>query len=259
MQNKIVKVADDFWNIRGSFKIKGLLDIGTHASLIRKKSGKFLILDSLSLDEQTLKSVYDLTRQGEDVEEVLNLHPFHTIHVKKMHEQFPQAKHYGTRRHIEKEPQLSWQELKVEDLKLQDSLREDLLFSIPRGVDFISTNENLHFSSVLAYHHHSRTIHVDDTFTYILLPKALNRVGVQNPLSFHLTLAKVLEHQSGAVEEFERWAKDLAENWKEAKNLCAAHSGNLLDQAPGSLKHKILQALEKVRPKLIKHQEKFSS
>ena len=32
MSDRILQVADDFWNIRGSFKIGGLVDIGTQAS-----------------------------------------------------------------------------------------------------------------------------------------------------------------------------------------------------------------------------------
>jgi hypothetical protein len=33
MTDKILKISDNFWNIRGEFKVFGLLNIGTHASL----------------------------------------------------------------------------------------------------------------------------------------------------------------------------------------------------------------------------------
>ena len=36
---RILKLSADFWNIRGSFKLGGLLDIGTQASLLRLASG----------------------------------------------------------------------------------------------------------------------------------------------------------------------------------------------------------------------------
>ena len=77
---KILQLSDDFWNIRGSFKIAGLIDIGTQASLIRRENGKFVFLDSYTLGGAVRKEVDELTNAGEDVEAVLNLHPFHTIH-----------------------------------------------------------------------------------------------------------------------------------------------------------------------------------
>jgi hypothetical protein len=42
---KLIKVADSFMNIRGSFKI-GPLDVGSQASLVKRKSGKWLLLDA---------------------------------------------------------------------------------------------------------------------------------------------------------------------------------------------------------------------
>ena len=36
MRPHIIKVSEHFWNIRGSFKIGGLIDIGTQASLVRR-------------------------------------------------------------------------------------------------------------------------------------------------------------------------------------------------------------------------------
>jgi hypothetical protein len=38
------------------------------------------------------------------------------------------------------------------------------------SVDFISDNENHNFSSVLAYHLASKTLHVDDTLILLRLP-----------------------------------------------------------------------------------------
>jgi hypothetical protein len=33
MTDKIVKISDTFWNVRGEFRVFGLLNIGTQASL----------------------------------------------------------------------------------------------------------------------------------------------------------------------------------------------------------------------------------
>lgn len=46
MADRIVEISEDFWNIRGSFKIGGLLDIGTQASLARLGDGRYVLLDS---------------------------------------------------------------------------------------------------------------------------------------------------------------------------------------------------------------------
>src|SRR5665811_2276474 len=89
MSSKILQIADNFWNIRGSFKIAGFVDIGTHASLVKRKNGKFIFLDSYTFSGDTQREIDELTDDGNDVEAVLNLHPFHTIHVSKMHERYP--------------------------------------------------------------------------------------------------------------------------------------------------------------------------
>ena len=39
MSEQILKISDEFWNIRGDFKIGGFLNIGTHASLVRRTKG----------------------------------------------------------------------------------------------------------------------------------------------------------------------------------------------------------------------------
>ncbi len=258
MSAKVIQIADSFWNIRGSFKIAGFIDIGTQASLVRLASGKFVFLDSYTLGGAVLKKVNQLTSDGKDVVAVLNLHPFHTIHVPWMHEHYPDAKHYGTARHLSKFPELKWQAGRTEDQKTQTKFAKDFEFSVPRGVEFISDDENVHFSSVLVFHPSSRTIHVDDTLMYIRLPMLLRFLGLPDALSFHPTLASVLEKRAGAVHDFRRWANELADNWQNAKHLCAAHTAALAtkDQQV-SIRDRIIEALDKVEPKLEKHERKY--
>jgi hypothetical protein len=50
----------------------------------------------------------------------------------------------------------SIQALRTEDPELHAQFAEDFEFSVPRGVDFISANENVHFSSVLVLHRRPR-------------------------------------------------------------------------------------------------------
>jgi len=152
MRSHIIQVADDFWNVRGSFKIGGVVDIGTQASLVRRGNGKFVFLDSYTLSGDVEREVLALTNGGKDVEAILNVHPFHTVFARKMHERFPHAKLYGTERHLSRSPELPWEGLCTEDSELHAMFADDFEFSVPRGVDFISTNENVHFSSVLVLH-----------------------------------------------------------------------------------------------------------
>jgi len=258
MSSKIIQIADNFWNIRGSFKIAGFIDIGTQASLVRLESGKFVFLDSYTLSDAVQKEIDELTNNGKDVVAVLNLHPFHTIHVEWMFERYPDAKHYGTARHLSKFPDLQWQQTCTEDAETQAMFSGDFEFSVPRGVDFISDDENVHFSSVLVFHPTSRTIHVDDTLMYIRLPLLMRFFGLPDALSFHPTLAKVLEKRAGAVHDFQEWMLALAEDWKDAENLCAAHTATLTMGAnDASIHERMLKALHKVETTLKAHERQY--
>ena len=257
MGSKLIQIADNFWNIRGSFKVAGFIDIGTQASLVRLASGKFVFLDSYTLSGSVQHEVDQMTNHGENVVAVLNLHPFHTIHVNWMFEHYPNASHFGTARHLSKFPDLNWQPSCTEDPATHAMFTADFEFSVPRGVDFISDDENVHFSSVLAYHPSSRTIHVDDTLMYIRLPLVMRFFGLPDALSFHPTLAKVLEKREGAVQDFRNWFEELAENWQSVENLCAAHTASLVAQKDLSIHGRMLKAMVKVEKTLKTHESKY--
>jgi len=259
MRPHVLQIANDFWNIRGSFKIAGVVDVGTQASLVRRGNGKFVFLDSYALSGTVEREVLELTNDGSDVEAILNVHPFHTVFVPKMHARFPNARLYGTVRHLSRFPELPWEEQRTEDTALHVMFANDFDFSIPRGVDFISANENVHFSSVLVLHRGSKTIHVDDTLMYIRLPKAARLLGRTDMMSFHPTLGKALERRAGATRDFREWVEELAERWRDAENLCAAHTATLTaekNRGP-SIHDRVLQALGKVRKTLEAHKRKY--
>ena len=259
MKHRVIQVADGFWNIRGSFKIGGILDVRTHVSLIERSNGKFIFLDAYTLSDAVDQQVRELTDDGEKVEAILNLHPFHTVHVQPMHERFPKARLYGTARHLSRFPDLPWESLRTEDPELHAMFAEDLDFSIPRGVDFISDNEKVHFSSVLALHRESGTIHVDDTLIYARLPGVVRMFGKTDLMRFHPTLAKALERRSGAAQDFRQWAEELAERWRDARNLCAAHTAVLLEEKnQGATIHaRMLGALDQVASTLRKAEARY--
>lgn len=258
MESKIIELDDDFWNIRGSFKIGGIVDIGTQASLVRRANGKFVFLDSCALSPASLQKINALTDGGKDIEAILNVHPFHTVHVTSMHERYPHASLYGTARHREKFPELPWQSACTEDAELQSLFAEDFDFSVPSGVDFISANDNIHFSSVLVFHRASKTIHVDDTLMLMRLP-VISWLGKGRLLSFHPTLAKALQRRAGAAQDFRQWAEQLAESWQAAENLCAAHMTIMKGRSNSgkSISLRVLGALDRVEKVLAAHERKY--
>lgn len=257
MTDKMIKITDDFYNIRGEFRVLGLLNIGTQASLVRRKNGKFVLLDAYTFNEDIKQQVNAITDGGNDIEAIINLHPFHTVHVESTQALYPHAKLYGTTRHIDKFPKLPWCIELTNSPEFAALYDEDFEFSVPKGVDFISDNEHLHFSSVLAYHRASKTIHVDDTFMYLKLPGLLS-VLKSPELAFHMTLSKTLEKRKGSADDFRLWAANLAEQWQDAEVLCAAHSHTLRakNQSP-SIAAMMMNALQKVEKTLQQHEQKF--
>lgn len=258
MTEQVLQISDDFWNIRGNFKIGGVINIGTHASLVRCNKGKYVLLDAYTLKGKVKKQVDAITNNGKDIVAIINLHPFHTVHVQKAHKQYPEAKLYGTRRHVDKFPKLPWQTESTESKEFAALFEDDFDFSVPAGVDFISSNPNLHFSSVLAYHRASKTIHSDDTLMYLKFPGIVGVIK-KPEVSFHMTLSKTLEKRAGAAKDFRLWATQIAEQWEDAENLCAAHSATLLASKIKyvSVANKIRGALQKVERTLQAHEKKF--
>jgi hypothetical protein len=253
----VIEVAEGFWNIRGSFKVGGLIELGTQCSLVRRASGKYLLLDAIALSEPVARWLDERTDGGAAIEAVLHLHPFHTLHVRGLHERYPRATLYGTARHAQRASDLPWASLRTDAPALHALFADDLDFTVPRGVDFISSDENVHFASVLAIHRASKTLHVDDTLIYARLPFVLRFMG-PDTTRFHPTLAKVLERRAGAAKDFRAWARELVERARDVENLCAAHTHALLARhdTGAPIATRIEQALAKVEPVLAAHERK---
>lgn len=128
------------------------------------------------------------------------------------------------------------------------------------GVDFISSNDSIHFSSVVAYHKESKSIHVDDTFMFIPFPDSARFFFFkQGTVQLHPTLAAALEPRKGASQDFRKWMNSVSEEWGDAENLCAAHTGNLLhqDNTGESIKSRLKWALLLVAPVLWLHDLRY--
>jgi hypothetical protein len=253
----VIHVGEGFWNIRGSLKIGGILDVKTHASLVRRQRGGYVMLDACELDDEVKRWIGEETNGGADIEAVLHLHPFHTVFVRALHEAYPKAKLYGTARHKRLASELSWEAEETDHDALHALFADDLDFSVPRGVDFIPKNENLHFSSVLAFHTASKTLHVDDTLCYAKLPAPFSW-WKKEMLAFHPSLAKVLEPRAGAVRDFREWTVELMARVRSVENLCAAHTSVLLRDAGGpSVADRVADAVRGLEGKLAAHERKY--
>ncbi len=161
---------------------------------------------------------------------------------------FSHAKLYGTARHHTLLPELSWAPERTESEAFARLFEGDFDFMVPAGVDFVPSNEQLHFASVLAFHRATRVLHVDDTLNYFSLPW-----GAQ--LAFHPTLGRVLERRAGAASDFRRWADRLVERTTDVDRVCAAHNRIT---APGvSVVDEVRAALQRVEGTLQKHERKY--
>lgn len=186
-----------------------------------------------------------LTDNGQKVEAVLNLHPFHTVHCAQMAKDFPQAIFYGSSRHHTKVPEVQWAEDLVESEAVAQRYPE-LEFSIVRGIDYISSNEMIHAGSLLAYHPASKSLHVDDTF---ISPPIKALEAILPELMLHPTTKQALKDKPNAGQQYCDWATNLAHEWQDVRHFCAAHS-HLVTFHKGEFKKSLLKAINKARPKL---------
>jgi hypothetical protein len=72
-------------------KLAGIINIGTHVSIVRLRTGRFVFLDSYPLNGEGRDQLLGLTKGGALVEAVFNLHPFHTLHCEAMARDSPKA------------------------------------------------------------------------------------------------------------------------------------------------------------------------
>lgn len=256
MTDKVLDLGEGFWNIRGSFRLGGIVDIGTQCSLVQLNSGRFVFLDSYALSGESKAQVMALTDEGQQVEAVLNLHPFHTTHCKQMAQDFPKATFYGSSRHHTQVPEIDWSEDLVESEAVAQRYPE-LEFSLPQGIYYISPNEMIHAGSLLAFHPASASLHVDDTFvtppTKLRKAKFLKRILPE--LTLHPTTKQALTDAPNAGEQYCDWVSNLAHQWRETRHFCAAHSG-MVKFDSGDFEHALLTAINKARPKLEKRNRK---
>ncbi|CAF2103303.1 unnamed protein product [Rotaria magnacalcarata] len=75
-KNELHQIGSGFWNVRGRFKILAkLVDIETHMSFIQLHNGKFLVIDTIELNDKLRQEINHLTDNGDKIEANVGLHP----------------------------------------------------------------------------------------------------------------------------------------------------------------------------------------
>jgi hypothetical protein len=151
--------------------LKGIIDKGTHMSLIRLNSGKFLVLDTINLTPAVKQEFDTLTENGAKIEAIIATHPFHTMSFHAFHALYPNPKYYGTPRHLRAIAEIPWAG-SVEDRVVQKLWEPEVEMRIPAGSEFNNPlpPDSNHFSNVFVFHRKSRSVHNDDTVMFCTHP-----------------------------------------------------------------------------------------
>lgn len=250
------RISDTFWNLRGHHRIGGVLDVGTHMSVVRRPDGRFVVIDGIALDDAQRHELLALTDQGRAVDAVVHVHPFHTLHVEAIHRLLPAARLHGTERHRRQAPDLPWAGAPVESWGEGHALADVLELSVPDGVRFTFPDERVHTASVLVRHPLGGIVHVDDTLNVMAPPRFLRRVLPQSTLRMHPLLARALDPVPGAADAYAAWARGLAAQWADTRIVCAAHS-SVRHLPEGGFAREVLAALDRVSGTLDRHRARY--
>jgi len=246
MSKLVVPVGNGFWNIRGSYNVLlGLIDIGTHMSLIQLSSGKFLVIDTIALSPSMKLEIDAMTDNGNNIEAVIGTHPFHTLYFNDFYKHYPQPQYYGTPRHIRNLKDIPWAG-SLNDCEVRNKWSPDVEMRIPAGAEFVAPEPERtnHFISVFVYHPASRTLHVDDTIMVAVEPGLLLRLAgfKHGDLSFHPSIkGPGLHPTEEAPFQFRDWMLKVLSDW-DIDNICAAHTGNKIGGSAAALKKLVVDA-----------------
>jgi hypothetical protein len=250
--SNIIEIGTNFKNVRASLKVLPFLDIGTHMSLIKLSTGKFVIIDTILVSDSDKAILDELTSNGDNIEAVIGTHPFHTLYFNQFYKWYPKAKYYGTPRHLRLLTDVPWTGDITQNLQLYDT--EEIFMRIPDGSDIDPKDEN-HFACVFVYHQSSKTLHVDDTIMCYESPGCfLRTIGCRaGQVSFWLGgLAKGIKPIKGAPDQFRTFMESILTDW-DIDNLVTAHTGNKI----GNAKDAIRATLQAATPTLDKLAKKY--
>ncbi len=244
-----VEIGPGFWNLRSSFTMAcGLIDIGTHMSLLKLNSGKYLVIDTCDVSGTAKAQIDQITNNGELIEGVVATHPFHTIYFPAFYRLYPNVKYYGTPRHLRNQPSIPWAG-DVNNIAVRNQWESEGVFmKIPHGAEFAQPAESNHFSAVMVFHKESRTVHDDDTIMFFSGAGGCILRCAKSPGTMEFWDLKAgLLPEKDAPLRFKAWVEEVLREW-DFDNLCAAHTGNKI----GGAKQQLQAVLTAAVPQLEK-------
>ncbi|KAJ3192790.1 hypothetical protein HK101_005964 [Irineochytrium annulatum] len=250
--HKAKEITPGFFNLRTSFtRLMGMLDIGTHMSFLKLNSGKFLVIDTVELNDQSKAEVDRITDNGKLIEAVVATHPYHTLYFPAFYKLYPDAKYYGTPRHLKVQPEIPWAG-DVNEESVRKLWEPEIEMRIPEGSEFVYPlpETSNHFNNVFVFHKASRTVHVDDTILISNSPGFLLRlIGFkEGSMMFHPSMSGPgLYPNEDAPKQFICWLEKMMNDW-DFDSMASAHNGYMV----GGAKALVKDTLEKAKPQLAK-------
>eukprot|EP00640_Fibrocapsa_japonica_P003302 CAMPEP_0113938906 /NCGR_PEP_ID=MMETSP1339-20121228/5316_1 /TAXON_ID=94617 /ORGANISM="Fibrocapsa japonica" /LENGTH=311 /DNA_ID=CAMNT_0000942235 /DNA_START=71 /DNA_END=1006 /DNA_ORIENTATION=- /assembly_acc=CAM_ASM_000762 len=250
----------------------GMIDIGSHMGLIRLDSGKFVAIDTVDPNASIpfngsageIKHDIDLlTENGTLLEAVIATHPYHTLYFPPFYQLYPDAKYYGTPRHLRVQTDIPWVG-SVADAAVLALYEPEIQMRIPPTGSSEFDNPlppaSNHFSNAFVLSH--GVLFNDDLLMYLENPK--KRIGFiasvlaglkHDSLLFHISMYKVgLRHTPDSAPKLIVWLEQLLEDW-DFEVIASAHNGVLKSNA----KARIGALLDEERPKLMEFAEHYAN
>jgi hypothetical protein len=241
---RIKLIEPNLYHIRAEFRvIMGLVNVGTHMSIVKLPNGKFLVIDTVPLDDQLREEIDELTNKGEDIEAVIATHPFHTLSFQAFHDAYPTVQFYGTPRHLRIKKDINWDGDITENLKNWES--SGIYMRIPDGAEweFPQPEASNHFVAIWVYIEKAKTIHVDDSVSLYNNPNWLVKaVGFQpGKICFHPAMkGPALKPQRDSPEKLKAWFEKVIEDW-DFDNMVISHKDNWIGGAKEALRAALIE------------------
>lgn len=233
------EIGPGFYNVKTSFTVLfGLLDIGTHMSLAKLSTGKFVAIDAVKLSPEIKAEIDLITDNGKLLDGFIGTHPFHTAFIEDFYNNYPTAKYFGCPRHLKNFPNIPWSA----DLNCKtgrSTYEPDLYMRIPDGAEFVDpqpANYN-HFSNIFVFHPKSKTVFNDDCISVAKDPGFLFKaLGLRDgQMGFHPSISGPgLYKTKEAPIQFKIFVQSMINDW-DFDNFCTAHNGNIIGGAKKSL------------------------
>jgi hypothetical protein len=216
-------------------------------SIIGLNNGKFLIVDTIPLENDVKAQIDAITNNGTNIEAVLATHPFHTLAFPGFFQAYPNVPYYGTPRHLRNLTGIKWVG-DLNDCATRNRWSPEVEMRIPDGSEFVAPvpEKTNHFSCVFVHHRQSRTIHVDDTIFIADQPGLLLKLAgfKHGTMSFHPTIkGHGLYPTPEAPYQFKAFIGSILNDW-DFDNIVAAHTGNKI----GGAKEQLRILLESAEP-----------